>query len=292
VYNPLNDSWEILPDMINPRHHLGVANIGDGIFACGGNKGSDMWPPENIVEKYSITKKTWETLSPLPLKLAGFGISTFDDKIYTFGGLGYPIYHTDVVFEYNPINDEWNNISSMPTIRYGAEACNFKDKIYVFGGAIDGVRSIYTDKNTYLKTVEEFILPTSNLSYKPYVTIVFPEEKSNLERSFEIKGTASSPQGLIENVQIKIDSNSWFSVNGTNKWDFQLNSSFLSNGNHSIYARSFDGLFFSDIEEINISFKNLEINDDNIEKNETSGFEIIFTFLSIILILLSKKRKK
>lgn len=292
VYNIINDSWEILPDLITPRHHLGLVCIGDSIFACGGNKGADMWPPENIVERYSISSKTWESYATLPIKLTGFGISSMYNRIYIIGGLGYPGYHSDLVFEYDPIDKEWNNLSSMPDAKYGFDTCTFEDKIYVIGGAKEGVRSIYSKNNIYLRDIEEFTPPPSNISSKPYVSISYPKDNSDIYGSLHIYGTASVSQGKIQNVQIKIDSDSWLIVNGTNNWNFQFNVSSLNNGNHSISVRSFDGLFFSEIEKIDIFINDFQNNDKNIEIDNTPGFELIFTFCAIIMNLLFKKRKK
>jgi N-acetylneuraminic acid mutarotase len=286
IYNPINDTWEILPSMINPRHHIKAACIGDNIFVCGGNKGTDMWQPENIVDFYSISFKTWENTTSHPLNLTGFGITTFNDKLFTIGGLSFPEYHINHIFEYDPINKQWQNVSSMPTTRYGLGVCTFNNKVYAIGGAVNGLRSIYSEKNQYLTDNEEFTPPPSDITPKPNVYILFPKENASIKDPFNITGTASINTGAIKIVQIKIDSESWNIAKGTNNWIFKTGN--LTEGNHTISARSYDGLRFSDIKTIDFKIQNIEKSD---EESETPGFECILTICAIFLFLLYKWKK-
>ncbi len=286
VYDPKNDSWEILPPMITPRHHVGVAPIGDNIFVCGGNKGDDLWPPEDTVEVYSTSTKTWEISTSIPLKLTGFGIATINDKFLIIGGLGYPMNHVNYVFEYDPLNKQWNNMSSMLTFRYGLGACTINDKIFAIGGAKDGVRTIFSEKNYYLAENEEFTPVHLNISSKPILIITFPKENTKLSGSLTLSGTAFTNTGTIKNVQIKIDSDKWKIVNGTYNWTFDINTETLSDGNHTISARCYDGSRFSETEIINVTVQNIQ---QTVNKYDTPGFEFIFTFFAIVLILLLKR---
>jgi N-acetylneuraminic acid mutarotase len=288
VYNPINDSWETLSPMITPRHHVGVAVINDKIFVCGGNKNEDLWPAVNIVEAYSPSTNTWESLALMPKRLTEFGITSVDDKFYIVGGLCYPEYHINDVFVYNPRNNQWSNISSMPTTRYGQGACAIDGKIYVIGGAVDGMRSIYSEQNNYLDKNEEFTPPLSNLTYNLSVNISYPSENALLSGSITVIGSASVTNETIYNVQIRIDSDSWITTNGTESWSYDLDTTDLKEGIHTISVRCYDGVGYSSIEMRNVTVQNIqELND-----NDTPGFELISALCAFIIILFWKQKIK
>ena len=65
-----------------------------------------------------------------------------------------------------------------------------------------------------------------------------------------IVGTAFDSDGVIKNVEIKIDSGSWEIASGTNSWSYVLNTTNLIYGNHIISARSYDDSDYSTTEKI------------------------------------------
>jgi len=288
VYDPINDSWETLSPMITPRHHAGVAVINDKIFVCGGNKNEDLWPAIGIVEAYSPITNTWETIASMPKKLTEFGITSVDDKLYVIGGLCYTEQHINDVFVYNPRNNQWSNMSSMPTTRYGQGACTINGKIYVIGGADEGVRSIYSERNYYLATNEEFTPSLSNINYSSTASILFPSEDATLSGSTTILGNASVTNGTLHSVQISFDSDSWVTANGTELWSYILDTTNLKDGNHTISVRCYDGVGYSPIEMRNVTVQNIqELND-----NDTPGFELISALCAFIIILFWKQKIK
>jgi len=287
VYYPINDSWETLPSMITPRHHVGVAVINDKIFVCGGNKYDDLWLSVSAVEAYSPNTNTWETLSSMPKMLTGFGITVVDDKFYVIGGLCYPKYHVDDVFVYDPRNNQWSNMSSMPTIRFGLGACAIEGKIYAIGGAIDGVRSFYSESNSYLTENEEFTLPPSNITYSWAIIPEFPSENAFLSGSLAIFGTASVTNTTLQSVQIRIDNNSWITANGTESWSYGWDTTNLTEGKHVIGIRSYDGIGYSPIEMINVTVQNIQEID-----SVTPGFELTIGLFALVFILFWKRKRK
>ena len=286
VYNPINDSWEILPSMIKPRHHVGVAVINDKIFVCGGNKNDDLLLSVNTVEVYSTNTNTWDTLASMPKRLTGFGIISVNDKIYVIGGLSYPNYHVNDVFVYNPRKDQWSNLSSLPTIRYGLGACELYGKIYAIGGAVNGIRSYYSENNYYLTENEELTLPLSNITYSWHINFTFPSENAVLSDSLTIFGTASVTNTTLQSVQIKIDNNSWIKVNGTESWSYDFDTTNFIDGDHVISIRGYDGISYSHIEKINITVQNIQEFDD-----ATPGFELIIVLVAFVFYLFWKRKR-
>jgi hypothetical protein len=60
-----------------------------------------------------------------------------------------------------------------------------------------------------------------------------------------IAGYSDDPDGTVQRVEMKIDNGSWIKVNGTLSWGYQWNSKNVSDGEHTIWARSFDGEDYS-----------------------------------------------
>jgi hypothetical protein len=287
IYDPINDTWETKAPMITPRHHIGVAVINDKIFVCGGSKGADLWPPIDTVEVYSPTTDTWETSSSMPKRLTGFGITTLDEKFYIIGGLSFQEYHVNDTFVYDPMDAQWYNMSHMPTKRYGLGVCTLDGIIYAIGGANDGLRSIFSKRNNYLAENEEFTSPFFNPSSNLNLIITYPSENTLLSGYTKIYGTASDANGKIQSVQIRIDSKSWITANGTESWSYNLDTTTLEEGNHVISIRSFDKLGNSHREMINVTVNNIKESE-----NETTGFEFIIAFCALILILIFKRKRK
>ena len=64
---------------------------------------------------------------------------------------------------------------------------------------------------------------------------------------------ASDP---IIRVQIRIDGGSLLIADGTESWGFDIDTTLLSNGRHTVEARSFDGTQYSDPAVVAFDVKN------------------------------------
>ncbi|UCG68470.1 MAG: fibronectin type III domain-containing protein, partial [Thermoplasmata archaeon] len=91
----------------------------------------------------------------------------------------------------------------------------------------------------------------SPVNQLPICSITSPSPGVTISDKFEITGTASDPDGTVQKVEIKIDYGEWFQVTGTIVWSYNWSTIIVSNGEHTIYARSFDGENYS--EEVSIS---------------------------------------
>jgi parallel beta-helix repeat protein len=92
----------------------------------------------------------------------------------------------------------------------------------------------------------------------PICTITNPENGSMVNGTFFIDGTASDPDGIIEKVEMKIDDESWVEVYGTDMWTQLWASSDVSDGNHTIYFRSYDGEDYSIVVNVTVRVDNYE----------------------------------
>jgi hypothetical protein len=131
----------------------------------------------------------------------------------------------------------------------------------------------------------------------PTVSITFPEEDALLSQSINIFGTASVTNGTLQGVQIRIDSDSWITINAKKTWSYNWNTTNFEDGKHVISARSYDGLRYSSTEMINVTvqnkqeFDNGSVQNNKESENGTSGFEIIIVFLAIMLMFFWKQKR-
>jgi len=100
-----------------------------------------------------------------------------------------------------------------------------------------------------------------------------------------IKGKAWDIDGneTLQKVEIKIDDGEWKNVTGIFNWAYTLDTKKLENGNHTIYARSYDGKNYSNIVSIKIEVNN--------KKEGAPGFELIVFLSSMIAAILFRKRR-
>ncbi|MCD6171770.1 MAG: hypothetical protein J7J36_05100, partial [Thermoplasmata archaeon] len=119
----------------------------------------------------------------------------------------------------------------------------------------------------------------------PSCIITEPENGSIVNGSIIIKGKASDIDGndTITKVEIRIDNNGWHVANGTNSWNYSINTKELKNGKHVVESRSYDGHDYSNVASIHIEVKN---------KKKTPGFELIAFIAAITIIAGIMKKKK
>jgi hypothetical protein len=153
----------------------------------------------------------------------------------------------------------------------------------------DGKHTIYAksyDGEKHSNTISIKIIIDNTIDDEnqiPTIKITHPLTGDNISGMKNIYGSSSDPDGIIQYVQIKIDSGPWTNATGTDLWGYTWDTINESNGEHIIYARSNDGKDYSKVELIIIRVNN----------KSTPGFEIYFLILSIMLsIIIMKSNKK
>ncbi|MEA2053679.1 MAG: Ig-like domain-containing protein [Candidatus Thermoplasmatota archaeon] len=89
----------------------------------------------------------------------------------------------------------------------------------------------------------------------PTVTITHPSNNATVSGTVSIVGTASDDIS-VEKVEIKIDSGNWITTTGNISWGYSWDTTTIANGNHTIYARSYDGELYSNISFITVNIFN------------------------------------
>jgi uncharacterized repeat protein (TIGR01451 family) len=87
-------------------------------------------------------------------------------------------------------------------------------------------------------TASVFGLAAPNIP--PTVSITSPSDGATVSGSDSISGTASDSDGSVTLVEYRVDSGSWISTSGTTSWSAIWDSTSVSDGSHTIDARSKD----------------------------------------------------
>jgi ABC-type transport system substrate-binding protein len=86
----------------------------------------------------------------------------------------------------------------------------------------------------------------------PEITSVSLTAGETLTGDATITGEATDPDGNteIERIEYRIDNGDWTNATGTTSWQFELDTTELTDGNHTLHLRAFDGLEHSHPMEI------------------------------------------
>ncbi|UCG68714.1 MAG: hypothetical protein JSV09_13055, partial [Thermoplasmata archaeon] len=96
----------------------------------------------------------------------------------------------------------------------------------------------------------------TQINIRPKVEITSPSDGETISDIITVEGTAADTDGTITFVELKIDDGNWTIVQGTTSWTYSLNTTNLSNGLHTIYARSYDRIEYSNEDLINVNVYN------------------------------------
>jgi hypothetical protein len=95
-----------------------------------------------------------------------------------------------------------------------------------------------------------------SVNIPPVVNITYPPDNETVIGAITISGNASDSDGNVITVYVKINNGTWEPANGTTSWSFVWNTSTVSNGWHTIYARAFDGIDYSDVVSVSLYVDN------------------------------------
>lgn len=113
----------------------------------------------------------------------------------------------------------------------------------------------------------------------PMCNITSPDSQSKVAGQVIVRGSATDSDGVVEFVQIRVDSESWRQANGTTVWEYSWDSTTVLDGEHVIGARSFDGLNYSSVSMVTVIV-------DNPEPQGLPLWEILFVLLLVAVVAL------
>ena len=94
----------------------------------------------------------------------------------------------------------------------------------------------------------------------PVVEIDYPSNGMTVSGLVKIHGVASDPDGdkTLERVEVMIDDGEWNVAEGTANWSFDLVTYQINDDPFNIYVRVWDGIDYSDVDEITVIVSNPE----------------------------------
>ncbi|UCE36873.1 MAG: hypothetical protein JSW00_15410 [Thermoplasmata archaeon] len=143
---------------------------------------------------------------------------------------------------------DWENTQGITEWSYTWNTTTLGDGNYTISArAYDGID--YSKVKSVNITVDN--------PHKPTLTITseIPDEVSG---TITIQGTASDVDGEITKVEIQIDNGEWEEIEGTSDWSYELDTTKLENGEHTIRIRVYDDEGEYHEEAFSITVKNDE----------------------------------
>jgi parallel beta-helix repeat protein len=100
--------------------------------------------------------------------------------------------------------------------------------------------------------------PTAPANQLPECAISAPAASGTVSGMVNITGTASDPDGTVDSVEVRIDDGVWQQATGTTSWTFEWNTMEISDGSHTIRARSYDEMNYSQEVSVTVTVDNAE----------------------------------
>lgn len=96
----------------------------------------------------------------------------------------------------------------------------------------------------------------TNVSKKPYVKILYPEDEMSVFDLVMISGNASDSGIKLKNVEVKINDDPWKNATGTYNWSYTWDTYELEDDVYTIHVRAWDSNLYSDIQSIDLYVNN------------------------------------
>jgi len=90
----------------------------------------------------------------------------------------------------------------------------------------------------------------------PTVEITNPDEGDTVYGVVTVTGVADDSDGDVTLVEVKIDDGDWDTASGTTSWSYPWDTTQYSYGEHTIYARSYDGQDYSEVDSVTVYVDN------------------------------------
>ena len=96
------------------------------------------------------------------------------------------------------------------------------------------------------EAVQEFTITVANRT-RPVLEIKTPSEGQKVKGKLTVTGATTKGSLDIVKVQLRVDSGDWLDTAGNSSWTYTLDTTKFKDGKHTIQARAFDGMDYSDI---------------------------------------------
>ncbi|XP_062961149.1 kelch-like protein 17 isoform X2 [Cynocephalus volans] len=121
AYDTRTDRWHVVASMSTRRARVGVAAVGNRLYAVGG------------AERYDPLTGTWMSIAAMSTRRRYVRVATLDGNLYAVGGYDSSS-HLATVEKYEPQVNAWTPVASMLSRRSSAGVAVLEGALYVAGG--------------------------------------------------------------------------------------------------------------------------------------------------------------
>lgn len=147
VYDPATDKWLTAPQLPRGANHVGVAVVGDRLYAIGGFVEQNR-KPDNLC--FVLEGENWKPIAPLPKACGAIACVESNGFLHAIGGAVGDTFETkrsvDWHLVYDPRIDQWSTRAPLPTGRDHTGTLSIGGLIHVIGGRVD---SFHTNSNLH-----------------------------------------------------------------------------------------------------------------------------------------------
>jgi N-acetylneuraminic acid mutarotase len=145
AYDPTANRWEELPQVPRGANHVGVATLGDQLFAFGGFLEQNRTPHD---EAFVFDGTAWKAIRRLPEACGAMSCIALDGMIHIVGGAIGSDYRRSIDWHlvYDPKADRYIRRQPLPLGRDHTGIVQVNGKVHVIAGRVD---SFHTNSNLH-----------------------------------------------------------------------------------------------------------------------------------------------
>lgn len=195
-YDPNTNKWHNGAPLPRALTHVGLATLGDKLYAVGGFTGDVHKKAQADAFVYDPVKDKWSELPSLPQSRGSVATVSLNGKIHAIGGRD-PDDRVQATHEiYDPEKGVWTSAAPLPVARDHASAVVANGKIHVIGGRTGDYSAVTAHHHVYDPTSDKWSeapampTPRSSMAATLYndMIIVFGGECRNRETFSENEG--------------------------------------------------------------------------------------------------------
>ncbi len=145
AYDPAADAWQELPQLPRGANHVGVATLGERLYAFGGFVEQNRTPHD---ESFAFDGDRWTRIRRLPEARGAMACIALGDRIHLVGGAIGSEWRRSIDWHlvYDPKTDRYERRQPMPVARDHAGIVVVDFDIHLIGGRVD---SFHTNSNLH-----------------------------------------------------------------------------------------------------------------------------------------------
>ncbi|XP_064071769.1 uncharacterized protein LOC113399806 [Vanessa tameamea] len=138
-FDPVTNSWDLVGELPEPRHHHSVAFLRGRVFLVGGAdpREDDLRGKSVVVStvwSFEPVTRSWYSESGLAIPRKNFGLVVHRMALYAIGGQDKEDRVLRSVERFDPKTGSWSEVRAMGTARMAAAVAKYRDYIWVAGG--------------------------------------------------------------------------------------------------------------------------------------------------------------